>query len=221
MSPTKTLSRILLAGALASASGCAPAILDWAPEDAPKNLRVDVSHNSLPLAFAAKSSGLGASEAARLQRFLAEGGVQPDDRLIVETADAGALSVKRRDSVAAALHRQGFGGLVVPAVVPGVGHDKLVLSVERAIVTLPNCPDWSKPPTDYSAQVSSNFGCATAMNLGMMVADPNDLVRGRPTGPGTATSNVGAILTYQATLGRGAPGAPPPYAPGATSTETK
>jgi len=56
--------------------------------------------------------------------------------------------------------------------------------VERYVVTPPDCPNWTKPPYgDHSNTPASNFGCATATNLGLMVADPRDLVIGRSLGP--------------------------------------
>ena len=54
----------------------------------------------------------------------------------------------------------------------------------RFIVVPPDCPDWSKPAdSDPANRSSSNLGCATAVNLGLMVADPEDLVRGHRPGP--------------------------------------
>ena len=56
--------------------------------------------------------------------------------------------------------------------------------VRRYIVTLPGCPNWTKPPGhDYYNHVSSNFGCATATNLGLMVANPGDLITGQKLEP--------------------------------------
>lgn len=52
-------------------------------------------------------------------------------------------------------------------------------------VVLPNCPDWTEShewDTNYfNRPVSSNFGCADMNNLGAMVEDPNDLVKGKST----------------------------------------
>ena len=50
---------------------------------------------------------------------------------------------------------------------------------DRYLVTLPPCPNWSKPAAgagDFTNTPSSNFGCAAAVNLGLMVANPADLV---------------------------------------------
>ncbi len=53
------------------------------------------------------------------------------------------------------------------------------LDVAYSMAVLPNCPDWSKSSThNYSNTMQSNMGCATAVNLGLMVADPKDLESG-------------------------------------------
>ena len=44
----------------------------------------------------------------------------------------------------------------------------------------------------------ANFGCAITSNLGMMVANPRDLLRGRNPGPSDATAVSAAIARYRA-----------------------
>ena len=43
---------------------------------------------------------------------------------------------------------------------------------------------------DYTNTLPSNFGCATQTNLGLMVANPRDLVMGRVPGPGSIDRQV-------------------------------
>ena len=43
----------------------------------------------------------------------------------------------------------------------------------------------------------SNLGCANAVNLGLMVADPNDLAMGTPTAPADAAREAEAIVRYR------------------------
>lgn len=45
--------------------------------------------------------------------------------------------------------------------------------------TVPGCPDWSDAKLPMSEGQASNYGCATAVNLAAMIADPRDLVRGQ------------------------------------------
>lgn len=51
---------------------------------------------------------------------------------------------------------------------------------------VPACPDWSRPSQpDFQASTTSNYGCAASTNLAAMVADPQDLLRGRSDADGT------------------------------------
>ena len=62
------------------------------------------------------------------------------------------------------------------AVPPGY----LRVVVSRARVSVPNCPNWSVPSQpSYDQATMSNFGCAVNSNLAAMVANPEDLFRGR------------------------------------------
>jgi pilus assembly protein CpaD len=61
-------------------------------------------------------------------------------------------------------------------VVPGT----VRIVVTRSSASVPNCPNFSKETeANYSSATSPNYGCATNSNLAAMVADPEDLVRGR------------------------------------------
>ncbi len=52
--------------------------------------------------------------------------------------------------------------------------------VTRSSASVPDCPNWSKTTeSNYNSATSANYGCATNGNLAAMVADPEDLVRGR------------------------------------------
>ena len=70
--------------------------------------------------------------------------------------------------------------------------------VGRYVVIPPKCPDWTKQSgADPSNRVSSNFNCATTSNLGLMLADPGDLIRGRPKGPGDGVAASRLVRKYR------------------------
>jgi pilus assembly protein CpaD len=67
----------------------------------------------------------------------------------------------------------------------------------RGALTLPACPNWSQyPASDFSNARSSNFGCSVATNLGLMVANPADLVAGRELSAADATPAVNGVTRY-------------------------
>jgi len=71
------------------------------------------------------------------------------------------------------------------------------LRVEGNRVILPPCPNWSQyPASDFTNVKSSNFGCATATNLGLMVAYPADLAAGRELARADATPAVSGVTRY-------------------------
>jgi pilus assembly protein CpaD len=77
--------------------------------------------------------------------------------------------------------------------------DRAIIQSGRYMVTLPACPNWSKQPSlGFTNTLSSNFGCATATDLGMMVAYPADLAQGRPRGYADAIPEAAAVQRYEA-----------------------
>ena len=64
--------------------------------------------------------------------------------------------------------------------------------------TARTCPDWSQPDAmNFNNVPPSNFGCATATDLKLMVANQRDLVRGTPAGPADADFAARAVELYR------------------------
>ena len=73
------------------------------------------------------------------------------------------------------------------------------LGIGRYEVTVPGCPDWRKTVvTDFSNKESTNLGCANAMNLALMLADPGDLMWGDPLTGADGQREAGVIDRYRA-----------------------
>ncbi len=84
-----------------------------------------------------------------------------------------------------------YGGEAPLGETPAIGD--IALYVERYVVTTPNCGTWPDEPTNNTRNnASAYFGCANTANLGLMVADPRDLVAGRAGGNSTGAA-VAAI----------------------------
>jgi pilus assembly protein CpaD len=78
-----------------------------------------------------------------------------------------------------------------------VAPNQAIVESVRYVVTLPPCPNWSKtPPLRYTNTHASNFGCADAVNLGLMVASPADLAEGRPLAAADGTPAAAAVNRY-------------------------
>jgi pilus biogenesis lipoprotein CpaD len=161
-----------------------------------------------------------AAEQARLQSFLVS--LPPDGRLTVQLAghadDRASdpynldLSARRAGTVAGALERTGVGPAAITVTAFGErapraagtssssrqANRRVDVSVRSWTVRVPGCPDWSRDP-GYNPlnQPMSNLGCATLTNLGQMVADPADLVRGRPLGPADGVHAAEGVVRYR------------------------
>ena len=157
--------------------------------------------------------GLAAGEAERLAGWMSSLRLGYGDRVAVDvnSMNDGAL----RDEVAAQAARY---GLLISDEVPittGViapGTARVIVSRMRASV--PGCPDHSRMTgIEFEGNTNSNYGCSINSNLAAMVAQPEDLVRGRP-GSATSDPSVGtkAIETFRKAPNTGA------QAPAAVST---
>jgi pilus assembly protein CpaD len=62
------------------------------------------------------------------------------------------------------------------------------------------CPAWLAWPADddHSNPEAISPGCVSAANLGAMLADPADLIRGRPLGPADGQRAAKAVEVYRA-----------------------
>jgi pilus assembly protein CpaD len=173
---------------------CAP-VTTYTDAEASKNLKLDSATTQLGVRFAPGSAVLAAADAARLRALGVTGGIAPSDRVMVAAAGAPYLARQRIASIASVLLR--YGIVVVADQLPNLPSNGALIEVGRTLVTLPPCPNWSKPTgTDFGNQPSSNFGCATETDLGMMVANPSDLASGLPVGPAVGQPSVSAVTRY-------------------------
>jgi hypothetical protein len=94
-----------------------------------------------------------------------------------------------------------YGIVASPVVLADVPQNAAIVAAERYLVTLPPCPNWSKPPAhDFTNAVNSNFGCATVSNLGRMVASPADLASGQPLGLAMGKPAQDAVDRYRSDI---------------------
>jgi pilus assembly protein CpaD len=174
--------------------GCEPATWYTAAE-APKRLQVDSSTTQLVVRFAPGTGRLAPVDAARLRQLVANGGISPSDRVTVAAGGSSWLADQRVAAVSSLLVHYGIA--VDAQRSAAVPPDRAIVQIGRSLVTLPPCPNWSKrsqPGNDN--QPSSNFGCATETNLGMMVANPSDLASGMPGGPSEGQPAAAAVNRY-------------------------
>ena len=192
----------IVAATLVTLGACAPDTAEWSPVEAPKKNRVDWVAFHHTIQFGARNATLGARAKTNLSRFVRRLGSGDGVRITVAaTADGdGALVAGRREAaVTAYLRGLGVRPRLAPAAAArAAGKSAVVVTIGRYVVTTPRCPNWTKPShKDFDNRVSSNFGCATETNLGLMVADPGTLLRGGRLGPADGEAQARSIDNYR------------------------
>lgn len=192
---TRLISCLALAAALAA---CQSPQAEWSNVEAPRQMRVDYHRFTHAAAFPAGKNELAPGEAQRLDAFLRSAEVTPNDPVYLEAPSNDKAASTRISALARDLTRKGYAVGTLPSARDAVAPNSLLVVVERYTVTPPDCPNWTKSPSgNHENADDSNFGCATLTNLGLMVADPRDLVIGREMGPEAADHAGLAIQRYR------------------------
>src|SRR5262249_25613028 len=153
------------------------------------------AESRVALSFISGSARLATGEAARLNQLVATGIIRPADRVTIAAAGPPQLAARRAAAISSEL--LGYGIVAEISPLDAVPANRAVLGIGRYTVTLPPCPNWSSPPnSEYTNAMSSNWGCSTATNLGLMVANPADLVSGRTLGPADGALAASAVQRY-------------------------
>ena len=161
--------------------------------------------------------GLGAGEAQRLAGWFDSVKLGYGDHVAVDDpANSGAA----RDAVAAVAAHYGLlldSTAPITQGAPEAGTLRVVVSRTSAAVA--HCPNWDRrSQPEPAGSTMSNFGCANNSNLAAMVADPEDLIRGREGNAGTdGRVAIKAISVYRDADPTGKPGT----TIGAANTNTK
>lgn len=161
----------------------------------PNAIEVSVSHRTLAVHFDAGETAPKPKDVAALNVLLGAGDIVSGDEVRIERA-ASVIADARARALAGALARQ---GLRTTIAAPGGAPDgELRLLIEHAVATVPRCPNWTKPPgNDFENTLHSDFGCAIAIDLAAMVADPRDLVEGRPLAPVVGDAAIWPMNRYR------------------------
>jgi len=176
--------------ALAALAGCGPLNRSYESVHVPVVTKARLVHD-VPV----RGGVINAADAAGLDQWFAAIRLAYGDRVSIDDPLYGDVA-GRRDTIGRVVAAHGLllqtgGGDSRPAT-PGT----VRVIVDRAHARVDNCPDWRRASQpELSGSTTSNFGCATKSNLAAMIADPNDLVSGKPydgTDPAAATKAIEA-----------------------------
>jgi pilus assembly protein CpaD len=178
--------------ALLAFAGCAA---DYTKSEAPNELRVDGAETRREVAFAAGSAYLPAGELRKIDQWVLSGGIRPADRVEIAAGGPHGLAERRAAAIKSELLR--YGIVATALAIDTAPANRAVVSIGRYAVTLPTCPNWSQSLSyEFTNALTSNYGCANATNLGLMVASPADLVSGRPFAGADAQPAASAVQRY-------------------------
>ena len=200
----QTIKHSLAVASLVALTGCQslPHYEDFSIVPERKQIKVNQVQYSHDVSFAPASAELSGAEGERLVSFLTNAAAARKDRFYLVTSNPEvptALSDARKKMVAEYLSTFGIQTSILSSdfAVKTPNLDAVSLIIRRHVVTLPGCPNWSGERTTYNNVPSSNWGCATETNLGLMVAEPGDLIRGRDAGLADGEYAAASISNYR------------------------
>lgn len=189
-------SAFLVIGLAAFTGACASD--GWQESYSNKRNTVELVRLTHSVQFAQGTGSLSPAERAALDHFLLDVGAGYGDEAWIDAGN-DPLGASRAGAIMEALSRHGIAASpdnLAYGAAPQPGEVRLVIG--RYMVTPPECPDWRKPSDrDYRNTPSSNHGCATATNLGQMVANPRDLLGGRTYGGPDTDQATKAVENYR------------------------
>lgn len=150
--------------------------------------------------FATGETKLAQGQAEDLTEALAEVEPASAERVMITVAPSEMTDGARRKSLSKLFIRMGYAKRAIsfePS--DAMSADEAQIDVTYAVVVPPAiCPDWrTSPITTFSNTRQGNIGCATTINLGQQVADPNDLKRGRGEQGADSERNSISVRQYR------------------------
>lgn len=169
----------------------------WEQSPPSKNNMVEVVTLRHVVAFDGSEPGLGRSGQQALDEFIRDNGINAKDQIEIVGGDGNLRLTKSRLSAVQIEFAQ--HGLVASPVegepaMGGPASNEVAVLITRAVAIPPDC---SVPQPEPTLRPEQPWGCSVNAALGMMVADPLDLVEGRELGPANPEQSSGAYRRYR------------------------
>lgn len=144
------------------------------------------------------SNGITASEKVRLSQWMDALGIRYGDRISMDYGNGYRSAAADQDLSKLAADRGLLMNKSVPVTQGNVTPGTVRVIVTRSTASVPNCPDWDRSSeTNFQSSTSDGYGCATNSNLAAMVADPEDLIRGKEADSDSNRSGNRAVEAYR------------------------
>ena len=152
--------------------------------------------------LASDGDGIAVADQKRLNEWLETLDLRYGDRISIDSGDGMGNDNAARDVRAAAAERGVLVAERAPATPGIIAPGNIRVVVTRSQASVPSCPDnRTTHGHNFNAGNNSNYGCALNSNLAAMVADPEDLVRGRDNKRLDSNSGNAAVNAYKKKAG--------------------
>jgi pilus biogenesis lipoprotein CpaD len=168
------------------------------PAVEPRVQTVALTH---PVNFAPRSAALAGAEKTALLDFLARQNISSGTHVTVKPnapdgTDAGLLA-DRMGEVRRVLAARGLIVDLAPPIPSGSPNQIAVVAMKAQVAPIA-CPGYNAPiQLDHEDRPILNPGCSTAIDLGLMLENPNDLAQGRALPPADAEGQSLSIQRYR------------------------
>ena len=199
---TKTILKLIAVASILMTAGCAGLHESTGLENQKRN-KVEMVRVPYMMTFADNNYRLATDEVRALIAFLGNSNVGYGDELSMDfplekDGSLSDLNKRRLSYVSEVLKQHGIimSMEVTPyGVAPKTNQARLLVS--RYVVTPPQCGDWSRTSSsNYNNAPLQDLGCSTQANLGLMVANPRDLITGSRSEYPHAEKAAKAVETY-------------------------
>lgn len=145
------------------------------------------------------SSGVSNIEKKRLTEWFNALQLGYGDRVAIDFGNGFPSAAAEQDVADLAARRGMLVTKNAPVTQGNVTPGTARVVVTRSTASVPNCGGWKGSGTDanYNSHTHKNYGCATNSNLAAMIADPEDLVRGKEADSDDNNSGSAAINAYR------------------------
>lgn len=182
--------------------GCTPETAKWTPAESPKKNKVERVVLTYVVSYPAGTNAIAVVEKKKLQQFLRDNVARPS-AVLITLYEYGENSEKRIKEIKRELIKHGVSHKFIIVDYNRKGErcqnspTEIEIVVEKYLVIPPACSDFSQQIGDAKQGYnSSNYRCAVETNLGMMVANPLDLIQGRPQDPAVGSVMSAAVTRY-------------------------
>lgn len=164
----------------------------------PKKNKVETRHLLIDLRFKGTAKSLSAKDAYDIKSLLKNINPHAVDYITLKISKGMMHKKQRVANIKKLLNDLGYDQPVNIVIKEQMPDNKLIIDVVHVAVIPPNCPDWRKSPvTTFSNTTHTNYGCAAAVNLGLMIENPRDLVRGRDSSSSNVERSAKALSDYR------------------------